>query len=306
MGCVCLSTSKQTATGILIGKGHIYPMIGEDRIAEHLSFTATSITPITHNKRYEDSSVFVPENMLREARRQKRLPGGNVPSICVLDPDGDLLDYLCASGQAQVHTNWACYHTKLHTFTRDEIEFGIIGRVVGASFAVLVAEELFACGCELIISITSAGQIVSLGQPPYVVLIEEALRDEGTSYHYLPPSPYAALHCALKDFVLDGWDHTYVPLYSGASWTTDAPFRETEAMIAWCRERGILTVEMEAAALYALAEARQYNIICFAHVTNSMGQVEGDFEKGEACGSRAALRVVEQTAQLWQEQRNIL
>ena len=145
---------------------------------------------------------------------------------------------------------------------------------------------------------------MSLGQPPYVVLIEQALRDEGTSYHYLPPSPYASLHPALQACISNGWDHKRVPLYSGASWTTDAPFRETEAMIEWCRERGILTVEMEAAALYALAEARQYNIICFAHVTNSMGQTEGDFEKGEACGSRAALYVIEQTAQLWQEQDN--
>lgn len=278
-------------------------MIGEDRIAEHFSFiaTATSMALITCNKRYEDASVFVPESLLREARRQKRLPEGNVPSICILDPDGDLVDYLSATRQARVDGRWACYHTKLHTFTHDEIEFGIVGRVVGAPFAVLVAEELFACGCELLISITSAGQIVSLGQPPYVVLIENALRDEGTSYHYLPPAPYAALDPLLKARILDGWDRTRVPLYIGSSWTTDAPFRETEAMIEWCRKRGILTVEMEAAALYALAEARRYNIICFAHVTNSMGQTEGDFEKGEACGSRAALHVIEQTARLWQE-----
>lgn len=277
-------------------------MIGENRIAEQIRLTATSIAPITSHKHYDDASVFVPENLLREARRQKRLPEGIVPSICILDPDGDLLDCLSATKQAQVDASWACYHTKLHTFSHNEIEFGIVGRVVGASFAVLVAEELFACGCELLISITSAGQIVSLGQPPYVVLIEAALRDEGTSYHYLPPAPYAALHPILKARISNGWDHTKVPLYSGASWTTDAPFRETEAMIEWCREQGILTVEMEAAALYALAEARRYNIVCFAHVTNSMGQTEGDFEKGEASGSRAALRVVEQVAIVWQEQ----
>jgi uridine phosphorylase len=279
-------------------------MIGEDRIAKPLSLTTPSIAPITSNKRYDDASVFVPENLLREARRQKRLPEGLVPSICILDPDGDLVDYLSITRQAQVDGSWACYHTTLHTFRHNEIEFGIVGRVVGAAFAVLVAEELFASGCELLISITSAGQIVPLGQPPYVVLIEQALRDEGTSYHYLPPSPYASLHPMLQASISNGWDHSHVPLYSGASWTTDAPFRETEAMIEWCREQGILTVEMEAAALYALAEARQYSIICFAHVTNSMGQTEGDFEKGEACGSRAALRIIEQTARLWQEQPN--
>lgn len=279
-------------------------MIGEDRIAEQISFTTLPITPITSNKHYEDASVFSPESLLRGARRQKRLTRRKVPSICVLDPDGDLVDHLNATEQARLHPDWACYHTSLHTFTRDEIEFGIIGRVVGASFSVLVAEELFASGCKLLISITSAGQIVSLGQPPYVVLIEKALRDEGTSYHYLPPAPYSHLHPTFKECIPAGWDHLQVLLYAGASWTTDAPFRETEAMIDWCRERGILTVEMEAAALYALAQAKAYDIICFAHVTNQMGQTEGDFEKGEAAGSHAALHIIGQTARLWLEQRN--
>jgi cytochrome c biogenesis protein CcdA len=69
--------------------------------------------------------------------------------------------------------------------------------------------------------------------------------------------------------------------------------------IAQRRTEGILAVEMEAAALYALAQARQYQIICFAHVTNQMGQTEGDFEKGEASGSETALSVVGQTARSW-------
>jgi uridine phosphorylase len=66
-------------------------------------------------------------------------------------------------------------------------------------------------------------------------------------------------------------------------------------MVALCREQGILAVEMEAAALYALAEAKQYKIICFAHVTNQMGKTEGDFEKGQAQGSLTALRILSQT-----------
>jgi len=187
----------------------------------------------------------------------------------------------------------------LDTFLYEGIEFGVIGRVVGASFAVLVAEELFASGCQLLISITSAGQIISLDHPPYVVLIERALRDEGTSYHYLPPSPYSNLQPQLRKTIYSAWDNTNVPLYIGTSWTTDAPFRETEEMITLCRKKGILTVEMEAAALYALAEVKQYKIICFAHVTNQMGQTEGDFEKGQAQGSFTALYILTQTAAAW-------
>ena len=255
--------------------------------------------PILNSKYYEAPSVFTPENLLREARRQKGLAIGMVPAICVLDPDGDLVNHLHATNRARRHPTWACYHTMLDTFAHEGNEYGIIGRVVGAPFAVLVAEELFATGCQFLISITSAGQIISMGRPPYVVLIEKALRDEGTSYHYQPPSPYSYLHPFLRDVICSAWNHSHVPLHAGGSWTTDAPFRETEEMIEMCRKEGILAVEMEAAALYALASAKHYKIVCFAHVTNQMGQAEGDFEKGQAQGSLTALRILSQTASAW-------
>ena len=261
--------------------------------------------PLFAPRDYEAPSLFTPQNLLREARRQKGLPEGRVPAICVFDPDGDLVDFLQASGRARRHPTWACYHTVLETFVQDENEYGIIGRVVDASFATLMAEELFASGCQLLISITSAGQILPIGQPPYVILIDKALRDEGTSYHYLPPAPYSCLDPVLREMVSTHWgDHGLFSLYVGASWTTDAPFRETEALIAQRRAEGILAVEMEAAALYAPSQARQYQIICFAHVTNQMGQTEGDFEKGEASGSETALSVMSQTARAWR-QRNM-
>ena len=281
-------------------EGAVAPCNGRDTM-DHVNRLETA--PLFAPRDYEAPSLFTPENLLREARRQKMLPEGRVPAICVFDPDGDLVDFLHATGRTRRHPTWACYHTVLDTFVQDEVEYGMVGRVVGAPFAVLVAEELFASGCQLLISITSAGQILPVGQPPYMILIEQALRDEGTSYHYLPPALYSYLHPTLREMVSAHWDHSPVPLHIGASWTTDAPFRETEAMIAQRHAEGILAVEMEAAALYALAQARQYQIICFAHVTNQMGQTEGDFEKGEASGSETALSVVCQTAHSWR-QRN--
>ena len=85
----------------------------------------------------------------------------------------------------------------------------------------------------------------------------------------------------------------------GASWTTDAPFRETASEIECHRSEGILTVEMEAAALYAFSEATENPVVCFAHVTNQMASTEGDFEKGANNGSTDALRVIEAAAQRW-------
>jgi uridine phosphorylase len=260
-------------------------------------------TPLLEHKYYTEPSVFTPENLMREARRQKKLPHQPIPAICVFDPDGDVLDYLHATGRAQLHPAWACYHTKLYSFEHDGIAIGIIGRVVGASFAVLVAEELFVSGCGLLISITSAGQIVSLGTPPYVVLLERALRDEGTSYHYLPSSRYSMLRPELRTMVQADWNHTCLSLRMGTSWTTDAPFRETALEIDAYRNEGIVAVEMEAAALYALAEAKQYAIVCFAHVTNQMAQQGDDFEKGPDQGSQTALTVIGQVARSWLHRR---
>lgn len=255
--------------------------------------------PILLNKQYTHPSVFTPENLLREARRQKSLTQTPVPQICVLDPDGDIVRWLVNNGSGELNNEWACYHTDLYTFTHNGTCFGIIGCAVGASFAVLVAEELFASGCKLLISVTSAGQISRISDPPYFVLIEKALRDEGTSYHYLPPSDFAHIEPGILLAINDIFIQPAIKVHKGATWTTDAPFRETAGAIEYCRKQGILAVEMEAAALYAFAQLKHKPVVCLAHVTNQMASVEGDFEKGAANGSQDALQVVDLIARAW-------
>ena len=114
--------------------------------------------PLLDNKNPADASVFAPSALLREARRQKGLAEVSVPPICVLDPDGDIVRRLKATGQTRLAKDWPCYHTDLYTFEIGGHTCGIIGCAVGAPFAVLLAEELFASGCELLINLTSAGQ----------------------------------------------------------------------------------------------------------------------------------------------------
>jgi uridine phosphorylase len=250
---------------------------------------------ILDNKNTLAPSVFLPAALLREARRQKGLATVCVPSVCILDPDGDIVRLLRQTGQSRPLESWPCYHTELDTFLLRAHEVGIVGRVVGASFAVLVAEELFACGCRLLVSLTSAGQIAPAGSPPYFVVIDRALRDEGTSYHYMPPSEFADADAELIAAAADALANLGLHTVVGRSWTTDAPFRETAEAIEAARAKGILAVEMEAAALYAFARATSARVLCLAHVTNTMGMAGQDFEKGEADGARAALSILERT-----------
>jgi len=205
-------------------------------------------------KDYTAESVFRPGNLLREARRQRNLPDQPVPRICLLDPDGDIATHLADSGRGQRHP-----------------------------------EQMFASGADLVVSITSAGQLQPLPETPCFVLIDTALRDEGTSLHYLPPEPCSALPGHLKAALEPTLHDRDEPVITARSWTTDAPYRETEAAIGTAIKAGATCVEMEAAALYALAEARGYDVVCLAHITNTMAITENDFEKGEANGVHAAL-----------------
>jgi uridine phosphorylase len=263
---------------------------------------AEAASPIVGGKDHTAASVFRPEALLREARRQRQLPLVAVPEICVLDPDGDVVRHIKKEGSGRTHEGWACYHTELLTFDLDNVgEVGIVGCAVGAPFAVLVAEQLFVSGCRLIVSVTSAGQITPVGPTPYFVLIDRAVRDEGTSYHYLPPATFAEAPdlVLLTDAEQELLGLTGISVHGGPTWTTDAPYRETEAAIASARDLGALAVEMEAAALYAFANATHRSVICFAHVTNSMAQTEGDFEKGEADGTTATLAVIAAAIRAW-------
>ncbi len=261
--------------------------------------------PILSHKHCDAPSAFTPESLLREARRQKGLSAAAVPEICVLDPDGDIVRRLRATGCADRHPGWACYHTDLFVFHRDGNEYGIVGCAVGAAFAVLVAEELFASGCRLLISVTSAGQILPVQAPPHFIVIDRALRDEGASYHYLPPSDYSEADPRLIELSREALTVAGISAQVGASWTTDAPFRETQAAIDAALEAGILAVEMEAAALYAFAKACNRSVICFAHVTNQMGRVEGDFEKGIADGAEESLKVISLVAERWRAEASL-
>jgi len=245
------------------------------------------------------SAGFLPENLLRESRRQKDIPEGKVPEICVLDPDGDMTDYLMEKGHAQINKFWACFHSYMYTTHLGSVEVGIIPRIVGAPYAVLVAEQLFVSGCKWLVSITSAGIINQPSSDKNFALITESIRDEGTSYHYLPVEKKALISDSIYKKLTHHTGKSQM-WFDAISWTTDAPYRETQSAISAMQKKGVTCVEMESSALYALAQAKDKAIVCFAHITNTMAQQHGDFEKGEHSGSLATLELLKEIIQnIW-------
>ena len=231
---------------------------------------SAGIPQLLENKVYTEASVFLPENLLREAKRQKGIPNCHVPGICVLDPDGDLADYLLKTGRASLNECWACYHSKMYSFKIDEVEIGIIPCIVGASYAVLVAEQLFVSGCKSLISVTSAGIINHKSLSKRFALLTESVRDEGTSYHYLPQDTAARLPQILYKKLAVNPEDSSCPYFEAKSWTTDAPYRETQTAIAamertnclLCRNGGLCTLcfcRGQTTKCYLLCASHQYN-----------------------------------------------
>ena len=240
-----------------------------------------------------ETPVFTAANLLEAARIRKGLRKINVPAGCLLDFDGELVEHLAEAGMVREETAWPCFHTRLFLWQAENAQYGVIGGTIGAPFAVLIAEELFALGCRALVSISSAGLIDDRFTPPFFLLIERALRDEGTSCHYDRPDRYAEADSSLIAAVQNRMTGLSIPVHTGPSWTTDAPFRETERIIASRRREGIVSVEMEAAALLTLGKVLGKPVVCLAHVTNTMATRTEDFEKGGESGKKDALKVCE-------------
>jgi uridine phosphorylase len=133
---------------------------------------------------------------------------------------------------------------------------GVIGGFgIGAPAAAVVLEELIALGANRFISVGSAGALQPDSAIAEIVVATGAVRDDGVSHHYLPADvaaePDAALTAALIAKVAALGGHR-----SGLTWTIDAPYQETAAEVAHYRAAGVATVEMEAAALFAVASVR--------------------------------------------------
>jgi uridine phosphorylase len=204
----------------------------------------------------------------------------SVPPVCILDFDGDLTKRLAKSGAIKLFRPWACFHTTMYTSEVQGRAFGMVPQTIGGPYAVLVAEQLRVSGAQVVIGLTSAGRVLPAQPVPSLVVATSAVRDEGTSFHYLPPAEAVEAPPGLPDLLTEELAVLGLPVTKGLLWTTDAPYRETQVDLAHYAEKGVLAVEMQAASLFAFATARRVLVGVVAHVTNAVDLREESFDKG--------------------------
>jgi uridine phosphorylase len=205
----------------------------------------------------------------------------DVPRACVVTFFGDTVRRLIHSGRATVITAnaWEDGDHPLLEIDHDGHRLAVLHSGVGAPLAAGLLEEVIAMGCRAFIVCGGAGALrpeVTLG---HLVVVESALRDEGTSFHYAPPSRFIDANRVATSVLKETLAEYGVPFVAGRTWTTDAPYRETPGKIAARRAEGCVTVEMEAAALAAVASFRG---VPLAHILYG-----GDDLSGEAWDHRS-------------------
>ena len=131
---------------------------------------------------------------------------------------------------------------------------------LGAPNCVAIAEELASFGMKRALFVGYCGSLQQGVRAGDIIVPAEAIREEGTSFHYLPPGVPAQPHQDIQTVIVDCLQRNKVPYHQGTIWTTDAIYRETTGKVKRYQAEGVLGVEMELAALFAFGMAQRVPI----------------------------------------------
>jgi uridine phosphorylase len=199
---------------------------------------------------YDDDpdSLINPHRLLQ---RKDEMPEHVV--ICFF---ADLVKRLTADAQLIYSFGGDGNKSTVHRMEHDGQVFAVVYPRTGAPIAARTLEETIAIGGRKFIACGGCGVLdksLALGD---IFLVESAVRDEGVSYHYLPPSREVQSNKDVLQTMETVLQSRQVPYRFVKTWTMDAILRETRAKIARRKAEGCLTVEMEAASLMAVAQFR--------------------------------------------------
>jgi len=199
----------------------------------------------------------------------------DAPEHCIVCFFQDVINKLNHDGKtkviAQLKSEMGTH--PVHELEVDGKRLALLHPGVGAPLAAALLEEVISLGCSKFIACGGAGVLDNRFDVGQIIVPSSAIRDEGTSYHYLPPSREVEASpegIAAIEAVLQRHHRDYV---LAKTWTTDGVYRETPAKVQLRKSEGCLTVEMEAAAFFAVARFRD---VTFAQVLYAGDQVNID------------------------------
>lgn len=213
----------------------------------------------------------------------------DVPEHCVISFFVDVINKIASEHNARmvVENRWEDGPHPLYEIEYKGQRLAFFHPGVGAPLSASLLEEVIAFGCRKFIACGGAGVLAKEIAVGHLVVVSGAVRDEGVSYHYLPPSGEVEANKVAVETLVKQLEEHNLPYLVGKTWTTDAPYRETPNKIARRRDEGCLTVEMEAAGLMAVAEFRD---VIFGQVLYGGDDLSGEEWDNRQWQSRSEIR----------------
>ncbi len=213
----------------------------------------------------------------------------DVPEHCVITFFREIIEKVVVEHRAKIlaENRWEDGPHPLYEFEYGGRRLAFFHPGVGAAMAANLLEEVIALGCRKFIACGGAGVLEPDLAVGHLIVVSGAVRDEGVSYHYLPPAREVKANQVALEVLLKELNRRGLPYRLGKTWTTDAPYRETQGKIARRREEGCLTVEMEAAGMMAVAEFRG---VTFGQILYSGDDLSGTEWDSREWQTRSAIR----------------
>lgn len=202
------------------------------------------------------------------------IPARDVPRHCVVCFFREVVAGVVAEHNAVVvaENAWEDGVHRLYEITWQGRRLAFLHSTVGGPQAVGLLEWTIALGCRAFVACGGAGVLTREIAVGRLIVPTLAVRDEGTSYHYLPPAREVAAHPRAVIAIKETLRAHAVPFLTGKTWTTDAPYRETPGKVHLRKREGCLAVEMEAASFFAAA---QFRGLPFGHMLYGGDDVSG-------------------------------
>lgn len=225
--------------------------------------------------KHAHDAFFTPQDFVAFLRRKGRWLDVVPPPGVVLCYQASLLKHVVATEEVEpLKTGWGGEFILLK---RTDNRVGVCGGFgIGAPIAAAIVEELIALGTKEFVNIGTAGGLQRGNRIGDIVVCSEAIRDEGVSHHYLAPAPYAHPSPDLSERLKAAITRADLPHTEGPSWTIDTPYRETVEEARHYQNHGVLTVEMEAAAVFAVAAYRQVAAAAAFVISDSLADLVWD------------------------------
>lgn len=222
--------------------------------------------------KHSEDSMLSPEAYRSYLKRTGGYPEHAPPQGVILCYQNRLMRFILDS---HATTEVRSPAGEMHLLDDTDGRIAVVGRFgVGAPVAVIVLEELAMTGVKRFMSIGTAGTLQRQIKVGDLIVCDRAIRDEGTSHHYLEHSKYAHASEEMTARIIASLKRRRRKYVVGTSWTIDAPFRETVMEARQYQQEGVATVEMEASALFAVAEYRGLEIGSILTISDSLAELE--------------------------------